>query len=120
MTDAELLALAASPVIEIGAHTVTHPILKGLAPGVQAQEIRQSKASLESCLGREVTSFAYPFGTAADVTVGLVREAGFQRACATAAGLVEPDTDRCRLPRMTVENWTATEFASRLTGWTRD
>ncbi len=116
----ELHTLAAGGLIEIGAHTVTHPILKGLAEGVQRNEVRTSKAWLEELLDREVESFAYPYGTAAPDTVRLVGEAGFRRACTTAAGPVPPGGDPFRVPRVTVEDWDGDEFLRRLSQWTRE
>jgi peptidoglycan/xylan/chitin deacetylase (PgdA/CDA1 family) len=56
VTIEELRALGADALIEIGAHTVTHPILKGLAEGVQRAELRDSKAQLEALLDRPVES----------------------------------------------------------------
>ena len=116
----ELHALAAGGLIEIGAHTVTHPILKGLAGAVQLSELRQSKARLEELLDRPIESFAYPYGTAAPDTVALVAEAGFSRACTTSAGTVPRGGDPLRLPRFTVEDWDGGEFLQQLTRWTHE
>ncbi len=116
----ELHALAAGGLIEIGAHTVTHPILKGLAEGVQRGELRESKARLETVLDRPVESFAYPYGTAAPNTVRLVAEAGFRCACTTAPGALAPDGDPFRVPRFTVEDWDGDQFLRRLSQWTRE
>lgn len=116
----ELHALAAGDLVEIGAHTVTHPILKGLAEGVQRSELRESKAQLERLLDRPVESFAYPYGTAAPDTVRLVTDAGFRRACTTAPGTVTPAGDPFRVPRFAVEDWDGDEFLRRLSRWTRE
>src|SRR5262249_13941364 len=53
----EVHAMAGSDLLEIGAHTVTHPCLASQPPAVQRQEILQSKARLEELSGRPVTSF---------------------------------------------------------------
>src|SRR5581483_6701047 len=54
----ELLAMG----MEIGSHTVTHPILTTLPLGEVDRELRDSRSMLEDLLGREVTSFCYPRG----------------------------------------------------------
>jgi peptidoglycan/xylan/chitin deacetylase (PgdA/CDA1 family) len=48
--------------IEIGAHTLTHPVLALLPLDQQEQEIGENKRRLEALIGQEVTSVAYPNG----------------------------------------------------------
>ena len=114
----ETLALADGELVEIGAHTVTHPALGPLPPSSQREEIVQSKARLEDLLGRPVMSFAYPHGDYTAETVSIVREVGFARACSfTFAGLVHPSTDPFRLPRVQIQDWDGEELARRLSAW---
>src|ERR1700693_5959009 len=47
---------------EIGAHTMSHPILPGLAEKELSREIGGSKRLLEKQLGLEVRRFCYPRG----------------------------------------------------------
>ena len=80
LTRAEVLALARGGLIEVGAHTVTHPLLCALPSVSQRDEIQGSKARLEEILDGPVKTFAYPYGGRSDYTVEtvtLVREAGF-------------------------------------------
>ncbi len=117
----EMRALAASPAIEIGAHTATHPVLARLAPEAQWQEIEQCKRRLEATLGGEVDSFAYPFGARGGYTretATLVREAGFRLACSTRPGRVRHASNRFALPRVAVGNWSPTAFRRWLRAWT--
>jgi glycosyltransferase involved in cell wall biosynthesis len=98
-------ALAAAGV-EIGGHTVTHPILPRTAPDRARDEIAAGRAQIEAALGRPVTAFAYPNGDHDDATVRLVREAGF--AWAFTVSDAPWDGDPLRLPRRCV-----TEAGSR-------
>ena len=107
-------------VVEVGAHTVTHPALRKLPPALQRAEILGSKARLEEILNRPVTSFAYPYGSLSEQAVGIVREARFSCACSTRAGFVEPSTNRFRLPRVEVQDWNKEEFARQLSRWFSD
>ena len=61
LTTGELQALAADGHT-IGSHTHSHPVLSALPTAEAVEEIRRSKACLESLLGRPVPHFAYPYG----------------------------------------------------------
>jgi peptidoglycan/xylan/chitin deacetylase (PgdA/CDA1 family) len=65
---------------EIGAHTVTHPILTQVSRSAARQEVEECKHHLEDVLGREVSSFAYPKGRYNAEVVALVGEAGYRCA----------------------------------------
>jgi peptidoglycan/xylan/chitin deacetylase (PgdA/CDA1 family) len=82
MTAGEIRALARGGVMEIGAHTLTHPALPSLSPLEQEREIRVGAAVLASILGHPVHGFSYPHGRFTDDTVRIVRDAGFAYACA--------------------------------------
>jgi peptidoglycan/xylan/chitin deacetylase (PgdA/CDA1 family) len=116
----ELQTLAHDSLIEVGAHTMTHPVLSNLPVEAQRAEIVGSKCRLEEVTGHCVTSFAYPFGTQGDYTtdtVTLVREAGFECACSNFPGLVTWESDPHQLPRLLVRDWDGEEFAHRMENW---
>ena len=98
----ETLQLVEDGLIEIGAHTVTHPVLASLSNNLQKDEIRNSKEHLENISGCPVMSFSYPYGSKSDYsseTVKLVRNAGFSCACSNYADVVWCGTDNFQLPR---------------------
>jgi peptidoglycan/xylan/chitin deacetylase (PgdA/CDA1 family) len=113
----EVVILAEDGLVEIGAHTVTHPMLAALPPSLQQTEIEQSKLKLEEITARSVTRFAYPYGAdthyTAD-TVSIVRNAGFTAACSASSGIVRRGADLFQLPRMYVHDWSGEEFEERL------
>lgn len=116
----ELIRLAEGGLIEVGAHTVSHPLLSAIPLIEQAEEIARSKTQLEEIVGQPVNSFAYPFGGQShytEQTVTAVREAGFARACSSFAGLVCRGTDPWQLPRIVVRNWDRDEFTRALEAW---
>lgn len=117
MTEDELIALAKSPLAEIGAHTATHPVLAKLSHVRQQSEIIQSKAYLEGLLSRGITAFSYPNGMRADYTAEttqIVREAGF--SCAYSAFDHDDWNDAFQLPRTMVRDWDGEEFERRTKG----
>ena len=122
LTDEEARQLAESALIDVGAHTLTHPRLARLPRERQAAEILGSRERLETVLGRAVTSFAYPFGQARDFTsetVALVRDAGFRSAGAARDIAVSRSSPRYELPRVGVVNGPVEEFERQLDWWLR-
>jgi len=120
MTRAEVAALARDGLIEVGAHTVTHPTLAALPAARQREEINQSKAALEQITDRPIVSFSYPFGRRSDYTaetVAIVRGAGFAGACSNFAGVVGRSTDHFQLPRVNVPDCDGEAFARQLNTW---
>lgn len=113
----ELEKLGRHDLIDIGAHTVTHPLLQRLTPEHQAQEIRTSKRHLEDILGRAVEGFAYPYGGRNDYgeeSVAAVKAAGFTSACANWYASVYPGVDLYQLPRLSVPACDGEEFRRHL------
>ncbi len=122
LTSAELSRLASSRLIEIGAHSVTHPVLAKLEPSEQSHEIAASKHALEILSGKPVRSFAYPYGKKnhfnAD-TIRATQSAGFLCGCANYGRMVTRKTSRWALPRYQVLNWQANSFESEISRWYR-
>jgi peptidoglycan/xylan/chitin deacetylase (PgdA/CDA1 family) len=121
LDEAQTVALAHGDVVEVGAHTATHPVLSMLPIEQQKAEIELSKRALEHILSRPVTTFAYPYGSLSDYraqTVKVVADLGFECACSTFAATVDGGYDRFQLPRFTVRDWTGEEFLARLERWT--
>ena len=122
LSEDELVRLADGRLIEIGAHSVTHPVLASLPQERQRAEIVGSKQRLEAILGRAVDRFAYPHGAPEHFTretAVLVREAGFRSACTSQRGAVDASSDRFALPRCAVRGWDADKLARRLWRWSR-
>lgn len=120
MNGEELRALAATAGVQVGAHTLTHPVLASLPADEQRQEIDGSRNQLERLLGRPVTVFSYPYGghDALDaVTTRLVRESGYAMACTGTGGLACPDQYPFLVPRNVVGDWDASTFEQWLERW---
>ena len=113
----EIHQLEQGGLVEVGAHTVTHPFLSAHPVVSQRAEIQQSKADLEKLLAHSITSFAYPYGDYSQETVPLIPEAGFSCACSVVQDQVWQQSDRFQFPRYGVENWNQEEFQHRLERW---
>jgi peptidoglycan/xylan/chitin deacetylase (PgdA/CDA1 family) len=90
-------------LVEIGAHSRTHPILAHCSTERVREEIAGSKAAIERELGRTVRTFGYPNGTPADVDArcfDAVRAAGYESAVLSRGALIRRGMDPHALPRM--------------------
>jgi peptidoglycan/xylan/chitin deacetylase (PgdA/CDA1 family) len=95
-----LRQLAESGLVDIGAHTVNHPVLSGLPREVVRRELADSRSRIQEMIGRPVVHFAYPYGTAETVdgtAMEVARELAFTSAALAYGG---PLTDRFRSDRL--------------------
>jgi peptidoglycan/xylan/chitin deacetylase (PgdA/CDA1 family) len=89
--------------IEIGAHTVNHPILTQIDDRHARSEMAESKAHLEGILKEKILLFAYPNGRPdrdyAMRHAQMAKEVGFKMAVSTASGAASSTSDLFQLPR---------------------
>jgi hypothetical protein len=104
--------------MDIGAHTVTHPILTRVEATMAADEMSRSKQELEQILREPVDLFAYPNGVPqqdyAMEHTAMARECGFRAAVSTAWGAASIRSDRFQLPRFTPWDRTRLRYGARL------
>lgn len=104
--------------MQIGAHTVSHPILARLSDDDARKEILDSKVFLENLLGAGVGLFAYPNGQPEvdyePRTVDLVRSLGFDAAVSTAWGASRQHDDIFQIRRFTPWDRGKWKFGARL------
>jgi peptidoglycan/xylan/chitin deacetylase (PgdA/CDA1 family) len=113
ISSTEARELAAEGLIEIGSHSRFHSSLQNLDPSRQRQDIASSRTALEEIIERPVRSFAYPYGDYGRETPGLVKEAGFARACTITPRHFRSSDDPFLLPRFAVFDWDGDEFERR-------
>lgn len=117
MSSAQVLAMHRAGM-QIGAHTVSHPILARLTDEQARQEIQGSKHFLEQLLGERVGLFAYPNGKPGEdytpATVEVVRGLDFDAAVSTRWGASGADADLLQLRRFTPWDRTRLRFGARL------
>lgn len=93
--------------MEIGSHTITHPILSRVSPDRLKAEIADSRLKIEKETGKEVISFAYPAGQKGmfnQAAYDVVVQSGYQYAAAFDEGIpCQAMSDPFALPRIHVE-----------------
>lgn len=104
--------------VEIGGHTVTHPILVAVSDERAQAEIVAGKQELEAITNKPVKVFAYPNGKPhsdyAARHVAMARSAGFELAVTTTNGVATPTTDIYQLPRFMPWGASMTKLAARM------
>lgn len=85
--------------IEFGSHTRTHPDLTKISSAEVEGEVAGSKAAIEDSIGREVRTFAYPYGKF-NSSVRQITEKSFRAACSTNLGKVRLNSDIFSLKRI--------------------
>jgi peptidoglycan/xylan/chitin deacetylase (PgdA/CDA1 family) len=99
----ELREMADSGLVEIGSHTVTHPILASISDEESWQELTISRQQIEQGLKGPVNSFCFPNGKPEDyrlTQLKQVKEAGYRSAVLAHYGMVHSETDPYSVPRI--------------------
>jgi len=117
LTADEIVELTRGELIDIGSHTVTHPLLAKLPRKTQSNEIQQSKTYLEELLGQQVNSFSYPNGSSSQETETIVKASGYNCACASYNDVVVQSSNLFYLPRFWISNWDGATFRRWLRHW---
>ena len=117
MTFDELARFAALPSVDVGVHTLTHPVLPLLPDAELPREISRGYFELRERFTNTVPILAAPFGLFDSRTVAAAREGGMMASLTLAGATLKQDPDREDLPRFCVSRRdTATKLRVRLTG----
>ncbi len=99
----ELREMADSGLVEIGAHTLSHPILSGESDQRAKTEISESISRLADIIDRPVTAFAYPNGLEqldySPREIKIAEEAGIKMAFSVNPGRITHKTNPLSIPR---------------------
>jgi len=104
--------------MEIGGHTVSHPILAKLDVDSARKEIADSKITLETILSHKLRFFAYPNGKPGQdylpEHIGIIKDVGYQAALSTQWGVANQSSDFLQLPRFTPWDQVPLKFMGRM------
>jgi peptidoglycan/xylan/chitin deacetylase (PgdA/CDA1 family) len=104
--------------MEIGGHTVTHPIMAKLNASDALQEVTDNKKMLEQLLQTEIRYFAYPNGKPGSDylpdNTDLIKNVGYHAAFSTQWGVAMASSDVWQLPRFTPWDNTQVRFMLRM------
>lgn len=104
--------------MQIGAHTVSHPILATMDAAAVCAEVQGSRDRLEELLGERVGLFAYPNGKPGEdyspANAEAVRGLGFDAAVSTQWGTTKHGDDLMQVRRFTPWDHTRARYGLRL------
>jgi peptidoglycan/xylan/chitin deacetylase (PgdA/CDA1 family) len=102
--------------IEIGSHTMTHPILTKVSDERLRSELQESRSRLEEVLRRRIEQFCYPNGDHDERVRSEVALAGYRVAVTCVSGLNKRGDDPLTLRRIHTERDLA-HFAQSASGF---
>ena len=120
MTREELREVAGTTGVDVGAHTLTHPVLTAVSASEQWEEIDGGRQQLEHVVGKPIRLFSYPYGgydAFDEATHQLVRDSGYTLACTGTGGLASVGDYPLQIPRNVVGDWDAPTFERWLNHW---
>ena len=104
--------------MEIGGHTVSHPILTSLSLSAAEDEVARGRDQLQAIIDAPVDVFAFPNGKPGTdygrSHVDLLKRQGFRAAVTTAPGVSRTGDDPYQLPRFTPWGRSLPVWAARL------
>lgn len=90
--------------MEIGSHTMTHPMLTQISESTVRMELSDTRARLAEVLGTVPAGFVYPSGAFTASVRNIVREAGHIYACTSQSGFIGGAADPHLLPRVNISD----------------
>jgi peptidoglycan/xylan/chitin deacetylase (PgdA/CDA1 family) len=102
--------------IEIGSHSLTHPILTRVGDERLRRELQESRSRIEEVLKRRIEQFCYPNGDHDERVRSEVARAGYRIAVTCLSGLNKRGDDPLRLRRIHAERDIA-HFAQSASGF---
>ena len=86
--------------IEFGSHTLTHADLSKVSSEEARRELIESKKILEAKLGKEISTFAFPYGNCNETVKQIAKEAGYKFVFATDRGTLGLHEDFFQIRRI--------------------
>lgn len=121
MLTSEMVANLAKQGIEIGGHTITHPILTTLDDETAKYEINENKRVLEQIINKPLRLFAYPNGKVGidfdQRHLRMVQDAGYFASFTTGFGTLNKKSNLFQLPRRRPWDSNPLMFSLRLLSW---
>lgn len=106
-----------SGLVDIGSHSMRHPLMVGLDCDLLEEEIGASRRRIMRHLANDCFHFAYPNGRLCDfddTAVERLRTNGYLSACTGEPGLLTSTTDLFRIPRIDTVGMSVEGLAMRL------
>ena len=118
LTFDEIKTMGNSDIVDIGAHTASHPVLSSMSPADQEAEITSGRKALEDVVGQPINVFAYPYGDQLSYTketTEILEKNAFKGAVTTLNAGIDKNSKIFELPRITIRECTPNQLLEKLT-----
>ncbi len=116
----QIKEMSASGLIDFGSHGKTHKKVSLLSNEDFKKELTESKKIIESCVGKSIESYAFPFGQKLDqgnFSLDFFKSFDFNYVCTTEWGINKDTTSKAFLKRIRIDgDDTLTDFKNKLNG----
>jgi poly-beta-1,6-N-acetyl-D-glucosamine N-deacetylase len=102
MTTDDIRSISEIPLVTIGSHTVTHPVLQNCTDAQTNYELGESKKTLENWTGKLVRAFAYPRGSFSSKDIQFLQKHGYELAVTIENRFARTGDDCYLFPRTDV------------------
>ena len=99
MTEKQLIEVKSSGLVDIGAHTLNHPILTNESNSSASNEIIGSIDQLSDILNCEIRYFVYPNGAYGEREIEILKNKGIKLAFTTEREKISPINNPLSIPR---------------------
>lgn len=99
MNSEQLIDVKSTGLVDIGAHTLTHPLLVNETDEIASKEIQGSIDSLSSILGCDVRYFVYPNGNFSEREINILKKKGIKLAFSTERDKISHLNNPLSIPR---------------------
>ncbi len=103
LTKEEIKEMRDSGLVDLGNHTVDHPMLGFLSKTAIEREIKDANTSLKHDFGVDVKTFAYPGGSYNKIVLEVLERLGFRTAVTVNAGQEQKENELLLLKRIGVD-----------------
>jgi N-acetylglucosaminyl-diphospho-decaprenol L-rhamnosyltransferase len=100
---ADTLRSLVSDLVQLGAHSLTHPHLPQLPPDDARREIAGCREQMREIFGIDAHLFTFPYGDHDAATIQFCREAGYDRVFTVIPQSVDPASDQFARGRVLVD-----------------
>lgn len=99
MNSKQLIDVKSTGLVDIGAHTLTHPLLVNETDEIALREITGSIDSLSNILGCDVRYFVYPNGNYSEREIEILKKKGIKLAFTTEREKISHSNNPLSIPR---------------------
>lgn len=114
MTHEMIREMDQSGYVEFGGHTLTHPSMPSLSTEELYREVSENKKDLESILGREVITFAYPYGHNSLRVQEIIKKCGYKYGVSTDSGTGIISDNKFDIRRTAIDKTSLFDFLRKI------